>query len=218
MATLSSLAHLVPQYLQSRGHRHRTVAQRNHCDLFYFGGVITELIFPFFETKKWKWKVKSLSRVWHFLTPWTVAYQAPPSLGFSRQEYWSGVPFPSPGNNPNSGIEPGSPTLQADTLTPEPLGKSRGLQKPGAGETACKEATARSQLALRPWAQCLAPFSSVLFGQRCDPSSRAGATLELLGDWHSWRLSVEGGFLDFYNTREKSAKCSNVPADILHKW
>ena len=45
---------------------------------------------------KWKAKVKSLSRVWLFATPWTTAYQAPPSMGFSRQEYWSGVPSPSP--------------------------------------------------------------------------------------------------------------------------
>ena len=55
--------------------------------------------------------VKSLSRVWLFSTPWTVAYQVPPSMGFSRQEYWSGLPFPSPGDLPNSGIEPRSPTL-----------------------------------------------------------------------------------------------------------
>ena len=47
---------------------------------------------------KWKVKVKSLSRVWLLVTPWTVAYQAPPSMGFSRQEYWSGVPLPSPIN------------------------------------------------------------------------------------------------------------------------
>ena len=45
---------------------------------------------------KWKVKVKSLSRVWLFATPWTAAYQAPPSMGFSRQEYWSGLPLPSP--------------------------------------------------------------------------------------------------------------------------
>ena len=45
---------------------------------------------------KWKAKVKSLSRVWLFATPWTTAYQAPPSMGFSRQEYWSGLPLPSP--------------------------------------------------------------------------------------------------------------------------
>ena len=68
-------------------------------------------------------KVKSLSRVRLFATPWTVAYQAPLSMGFSRQEYWSGLPFPSPGDLPDPGIEPRSPTLQADTLTSEPPGK-----------------------------------------------------------------------------------------------
>ena len=54
---------------------------------------------------KWKWKVKvkSLSRVWLFATPWTVAYQASLSMGFSRQEYWSGLPFPSPGKNTGVG-------------------------------------------------------------------------------------------------------------------
>ena len=55
--------------------------------------------------------VKSLSRVRLFVTPWTVAPQAPPSIGFSRQKYWSGLPFPSPGNLPDPGIEPESPTL-----------------------------------------------------------------------------------------------------------
>ena len=45
------------------------------------------------------------------MTPWTVAYQAPLSMGFSRQEYWSGLPFPSPGDLPNPGLEPGSPAL-----------------------------------------------------------------------------------------------------------
>ena len=56
-------------------------------------------------------------------TPWTVAHQDPPSMGFSRQEYWSGLPFPSPGDLPNPGIEPRSPALQADALTSEPPGK-----------------------------------------------------------------------------------------------
>ena len=50
----------------------------------------------FSNTWKWKVKVKSLSHVWLFATPWTAAHQAPPSMGFSRQEYWSGVPLPSP--------------------------------------------------------------------------------------------------------------------------
>ena len=55
------------------------------------------------------------------MTPWTVAHQAPQSIGFSRQEYWSGLPFPSPGDLPDPGIEPGSPALEADSLTSEPL-------------------------------------------------------------------------------------------------
>ena len=60
---------------------------------------------------KVKLKVKSLSHVQLFVTPWTVAYQALPPMGFSSQEYWSELPFPSPGDCPDSGIETGSPTL-----------------------------------------------------------------------------------------------------------
>ena len=68
-------------------------------------------------------EVKSFSSVWPFTSPWTVAHKAPPSMEFSRQEYWSGLPFPSPGDLPNPGIEPRSPALQADALTSEPPGK-----------------------------------------------------------------------------------------------
>jgi len=68
-------------------------------------------------------EVKSLNRVWLFVTPWTVAHQAPLSMGFSRQEYWNWLPFPSPGGLPNPGIKPRSPTLQAEALTSEPPGK-----------------------------------------------------------------------------------------------
>ena len=68
------------------------------------------------------------------MTPWTEAYQAPLSVGFSRQEYWSVLPFPSTGDLPNLGIEPRSSTLQADTLPSEPPGKpfaylSKGVLK-----------------------------------------------------------------------------------------
>ena len=79
----------------------------------------------FKQTLKWS-EVKSPSRVRPFVTPWTVAYQTPPSMGFSRQEYWSGLPFPSPGDLPNPGIKPGSPALQTDTLLSEPPGKPIG--------------------------------------------------------------------------------------------
>ena len=73
---------------------------------------------------KWS-EVKSLSRVQLFSTPWTVAHQAPPSMGFSRQEYWSGLPIPSPRDLPDPGIESRSPALQADALTSEPPGKPK---------------------------------------------------------------------------------------------
>ena len=65
----------------------------------------------------------SLSRVLLFATPWTVAHQAPLSMGFSRQEYWSGLLFPSPRDLPNPGIELGLPALQVDALPSEPSGK-----------------------------------------------------------------------------------------------
>ena len=68
-------------------------------------------------------KEKSLSCVRLFVTPWTVAYQGPLSIGFSRQEYWSGLPCPSPGDLPDPGIEPRFPTLRADALPSEPPGK-----------------------------------------------------------------------------------------------
>ena len=60
---------------------------------------------------KWKWNHSVVS---DWAAPWTVSYQAPLSMGFSRQEYWSGLPFPFPGDLPNPGIKPGSPALQAD--------------------------------------------------------------------------------------------------------
>ena len=70
------------------------------------------------------WKVKVLiSCVQLFATPWTVACQTPLSMEFSRQEYWSGLPFPSSGDFPHPGIEPGSPVLQADSLPSEPPGR-----------------------------------------------------------------------------------------------
>ena len=67
-------------------------------------------------------KVKLLSCIRLYVTPQTVACQVPLSMGFSRQEYWSGLPFPSPGDLPKPRIKPGSPELQADSLPSEPPG------------------------------------------------------------------------------------------------
>ena len=72
--------------------------------------------------------MKLLSRVQLFAIPWTVASQAPLSMEFSRQEYWSGLPFPSPGDRPNPGIKPRSPALQADALPSELPGKPQHYQ------------------------------------------------------------------------------------------
>ena len=84
-------------------------------------------------------KVKSLSRVRIFEISWTVAHQAPQSVEFSRQEYWSGLPFPSSGDLPNPGIEPTPPVLRADSLPSEPpanSGDTRDLDWiPGSGKS-----------------------------------------------------------------------------------
>ena len=72
------------------------------------------------NVRKWKWSRSVMS---DSATPWTVARQTPLFMGFSRQEYWSGLPFPSPLDLPNPGTEPRSPALQADALSSEPSGK-----------------------------------------------------------------------------------------------
>ena len=65
-----------------------------------------------------------VTKSWQTLvTPWTVSRQAPLSMGFSRQEYWSGLPFPPPGDLPDPGMEPGSPALQVDSLLTELQGE-----------------------------------------------------------------------------------------------
>ena len=83
------------------------------------------------SSNAWKWKVKmkSLSRPWLLATPRTAARQAPLSMEFSRQECWSGLPFPPPGNLPNTGIKSRSPVLQVDSLPFEPPGKLQWFLK-----------------------------------------------------------------------------------------
>ena len=86
------------------------------------------ILSPPSELKKERKKGSEVTqRVELFATLWTVAHQAPPFMGFSRQEYWSGLPFPSPRDLSNPGIEPWSPALQADALFSEPPGRPQGL-------------------------------------------------------------------------------------------
>ena len=75
------------------------------------------------QCMKVKSESESLSRVRLLATPWTAVHQAPLSMEFSRQEHWSGLPFPAPGDLPNPGIKHKSPALQADSLPSEPPGK-----------------------------------------------------------------------------------------------
>ena len=126
--------------------------------------------------------MKLLSHVRLFATPWTVAYQAPPSIGFSRQEYWSGVPFPSPGDVPDPGIEPGASELQADALPSEPPGSPNS--------------TYTKQLKYRPVLRnkCLNGQRDIIIGRKNDnPTERE---MLMVGDlrWartQRWKVSFK---------------------------
>ena len=83
----------------------------NRKDMIFALTEAVQILHKYHKILNMKWKVKSLSRVQLFATPFTAAYQAPPSMGFSRQEYWSGVTLPSPGYLPDPGIESQSPAL-----------------------------------------------------------------------------------------------------------
>ena len=88
--------------------------------------ILEWVAFPF---SRWS-ELKLLSHVRLFVTPWTVAYETPLSIEFSRQEYWSRLPYPSLGNLPDPGIKPGSPALQADAFT---IWATREAQPTGVG-------------------------------------------------------------------------------------
>ena len=106
------------------------------------------------------------------MTPWIVAHQAPWFMGFSRQEYWSGLLFPSPGDPPNPGIEPGSPALRTDALLSEPPGKP-----PSSGR-----GNFQSEKHSKKAGEANVPF--------CSPDSRSVQA----ADWmiHSERLTEQG--------------------------
>ena len=95
----------------------------------YWGDNLKLVFYKQFIYRKKGNKVKLLSCVRFFATPWTVAYQAPLSMEFFRHEYWSGLPFPSPEDLPDPGIKPRFPKLQADALPSEPPGKPQFIHK-----------------------------------------------------------------------------------------
>ena len=133
-----------------------------------------------------KVKVKSLSHVWPFATPWTVAHQVLLSMGFFRQEYCSGLPFPSPGNLPNPGIEPRSPALQADTLTSYlalTLGKS-GSPLISWSQNASDSHT--WNLSFHAWPECFAHLPAFVspFHHSLSPSTRSTTSSVRPFGWH----------------------------------
>ena len=127
--------------------RPRTIMFPSSSDSYLLTQRVTERLKKIWIYFILKWKWKSLSHVWLFVTLWTVACQALLSMGFSRQKYWSGLPFPSPRNLPDPGIEPASPALAGRFFTPEPLGKpllcSIHLKK---------------KICYFPWARLLSPW------------------------------------------------------------
>ena len=112
---------------------------------------------------------ESLTHVQLCTTPWALAHQAPLSMGSSRQEHWSGFPFPSPGDLPNPGIEPGSPALQADSL-PSATREASGCPKGPSGETT------------EPDHLCWLPF------QACETPTRAWGERGTWGWWGGIQL------------------------------
>ena len=98
------------------------LAHPQHIKTFlpFVSAEVSSISLPYLKNEK---KESEVTQSCLTVTPWTVAYQAPPSKGFSRQEYWSGLPFPPPGDLPNPRIEPRSPALQAEALPSEPPGK-----------------------------------------------------------------------------------------------
>ena len=149
----------------------------------------------------WRSEVKLLSHVRLLATPWTVAYKAPQSMGFSRQEYWKGVPFPSPGDLPNPGIEPESPTLQADALPSEPPGKPLWERKR-------KTRKCQDQLC------CCSGKQSNVYSNQANTQSRK-ATFKMTGKFGTFLfiLSPSSGFPDGSDQRKICLQCGRPRFD-----
>ena len=127
------------------------------------------------EQQPWQcvW-AQSLSRVQVFVTSWTVAHQVSLSMGFSRQEYWSGLPLPSPGYLPDPRIEPKSPALQADSLLLESLGKP-----PALADTSANSDLVSWRFSDQPWRDCWAGHS--IWRRRVAPEQQRLPTAGKLG-------------------------------------
>ena len=136
-----------------------------------------------------KVKVQWLGCAQLFPIPWTIAHQVPLSMGFSRQGYRSGYPFPSPGDLPDPGIEPGSPTLHADSLPSEPLGKNIVFPLPVLGllVEALQIRLAKDRSTRQKW--------SLLFLTCTHPYTRKNSVMNNSKEW------LELGFIQLINRK-----------------
>ena len=119
-------------------------------------------------------------------TLWTVDHPAPLSMGFSRQEYWSGLPFPSPGDLPDPGIKPRSPTLQADSLPSEPLGKPRSIVHN------CSKVEI-IQMSINWWMgkqNLVHPYNKILFGNKEKFSTHLCTNMDEPWKYAKWKKLV----------------------------
>ena len=140
----------------------------------HFPSTRPPLATPHVLSKKKRKKGKSLSRVRLFETPWTVAHQAPPSMGFSRQEYWSGLPFPSPGDLPAPGSDPGLPhrgqTLCCLSHSGSPVSTTRTQMTPSSvAAPCCSRRGWRKAAPHLPWPSDSCPRAP---GRRSQPPAR----------------------------------------------
>ena len=128
--------------------------------------------------------MKSLSRIQLFATPWTVACEAPPSMEFSRQEYWNGLPFPSSVDLPDPGIKPRSPALQAAALPSEPPGKPPNIYLAVLG-LSCGMWDLSCPTRDQTWAPCLGSTGVSATGP--PGKSLAGMTIKMFTNNKCWR-------------------------------
>ena len=158
--------------------------------------------------------VESLSHVWLFVTPWTVTHQAPLSMGFSRQEYWSGSPFLPPGDLPNPGIEPMSPALAGGLFTIEPPGPACKVVLTNWVLCPLFFSLVCSWWQNNPYSQIVGHFSHL---PRSSPSSWCQLSDSfLIGPWHC--LCIWEGFSHFMHPHFLSVKQSQglCLSEFLH--
>ena len=164
---------------------------------------------------------KSLSRVQLFVTPWTVAHQVPPSMGFSRQEYWSGLSSPSPGDLPDPGIEPWSPTLSVSSVSQSC--PTLRPHEPQHARPPCPSPTAGGPSPTQThdhWVGDAIQPSHSLSSPSSEPPGKSnnGILLSQKGEQSKAIYRNVDGPRDYHTKRNKSNRERQILYDITHIW